>query len=154
MKHLGEINNRDIARKKGSRSREVKKTNSPRYDFGKFPDLKQNSNVCRMDGILWNWPNEENEGLVFFFFFLFLFLFMQYLPLSWLGRVTRWPFFTLELFDTSIVIKIEGMQETADILWESDLLWLTLSNIIFLFTSFVHLEREKIKQIALLSNSV
>ena len=39
------------------------------------------------------------------------------------------------------------MQETADILWESDLLWLTLWNFIFLITSFVHLKKEIRKQI-------
>ena len=50
-----------------------------------------------------------------------------------------------ELLDISIVIKIKGMQENADILWESDLLWLTFSNFIFLFTSFAQPEKGKIK---------
>ena len=45
------------------------------------------------------------------------------------------------------------MKENADTLWESDLLWLTLCNFIFLFTSFVHFERKIIKQVLLLLNS-
>ena len=101
-----------------------------------------------MDGILWNWPYEVKEGLSFFFFF-----FIQYLPLSWLGRVIRWQLFNFELHDTSIVIKEKEMQENADKLWESDLLWLTLCNFIFLFTNFVHFEKEIIKQVLLLLNS-
>ena len=45
------------------------------------------------------------------------------------------------------------MKENADTLWESDLLWLTLCNFIFLFTNFVHFEKEIIKQVLLLLNS-
>ena len=61
----------------------------PQYDFDKFTLLKQTSSVCRMDKIMWNWPNEQKERLSIFFFFFFFFFSFQYLPPSWLGRVTR-----------------------------------------------------------------
>ena len=80
------------------------------------------------------------------------FFFRQYLPLSWLERITRW-----QLFNSRTTRHIDCHKNgryAADILWESDLLWLTLCNIIFLFTSFVHYTKEIIKQLLLLSNSI
>ena len=58
------------------------------------------------------------------YLFIYLFIFMQYLSLSWLGRKKNGRvdgnFSILELLDISIVNKIKGMQENADIV-ESDL---------------------------------
>ena len=67
MKHSEEINNQDKTRKKRSAIARGKKDQYPQYDFGKFPYLQQSNSECRMDGILWNWPNEENERPSFFF---------------------------------------------------------------------------------------
>ena len=97
-------------------------------------------------GILWNWPNEENERFSNFFFSGSTFL------LSCLERITRW-----QLFNSRTTRHIDchmNGRYAADILWESDLLWLTLCNIIFPFTSLVHHAKEKMKQLLLLSNSV
>ena len=43
MKHSEEINNRDKARTKRGAIARGKKDQYPRYDFDKFPHLKQNS---------------------------------------------------------------------------------------------------------------
>ena len=73
--------------------------------------------------------------------------------ISWLGRITRWQLFNPRTTRHINCHKNKRNAGTADILWESDLLRLTLRNFIFLFTSFVHLEKKIIKQILLLSNS-
>ena len=89
MKHSKEINNRDKASKKGTRLWVVKKTDTCNTILANSPTW--NRIVVNVE---WTELCETNQmkkmNVCHVFFFVF---FMQYLPLSWLGRVTRWQLF-------------------------------------------------------------
>ena len=86
MNNSEEINNRDKARTKRGAIARGKKDQYPQYDFDKFPHLKQNSShvewtkFCKIDHM-----RKMNVSQSFFF--------RKYLPLSLLGRITRWQLF-------------------------------------------------------------
>ena len=76
-----------------------------------------------MDGILWNWPNEENEGFFNLFIYLFIYLCNTFHSADSEEKKNvrvDGNFSILELLDISVVNKIKGMQENADIV-QSDL---------------------------------
>ena len=84
MKHSDEETKR-------ARSREVKKTNTRNMILTNLPSWNRLvayvewTKLCEIGQM-----NKRNVCQYFcFFFFFFFFFFMQYLPPSWLGRVTR-----------------------------------------------------------------